>query len=462
LPAGGRWRDTPAPGPTSQSHARPAVRVAAAAESGLDRSIGIRSLTASIVNVTVGAGIFVLPAAVSANIGSAAPAAFLVCAGLMALVVASYALAGSRVAASGGPYAYTEAAFGPFVGYLAGITLWLADVLAAPALAAALAGQMGTLVPALAAPFGRAAFIAGVLALLALVNVRGVAVGVRAVEGVTVAKLAPLAVFIGVGVFFVDLRNLQWPGLPPSAALGDTVLLLVFAFVGIEVALAPSGEVRNPVRTVPASVFLALGVTTFLYMAIQFVAQGVAGTSLAASRDAPLADTAALFLGAWGRTLLLVGASVSMFGYLAGSMLATPRTLFALARDGVLPAAVARVHPRFHTPYIAVGLHAALTAAIGISSSFERLAIVANVVVLSLNLLVCAAAWRLLERPAVPGQPGGFVFPGARLVLAAAMLGLLWVLGHATWQEFAWLGGVLGVATALYFLRPAAASAPPR
>jgi amino acid transporter len=432
----------------------PAAR--AAAEAALVRSIGVRALTASIVNTTVGAGIFVLPAAVSANIGAAAPAAFLMCAGLMALVVASYAIAGSRVSASGGPYAYAEAAFGPFVGFLAGVTLWLADALAAPALAAALAGQVGSLVPALGTPAGRALFIAGVLGILALVNIRGVTLGIRAVEGMTLAKLTPLAVFVAVGVFFVDRSNLAWPGLPPSSALGDTVLLLIFAFVGIEVALAPSGEVKNPARTVPLSVFLALGVTTLLYMAIQFVAQGVGGPELAANREAPLAETAAMFLGHWGRTLLLVGAGISMFGYLTGSMLATPRTLFALARDGVLPAAVARVHPRFHTPHIAVMLHAALTAVIGISSTFERLAVVSNVVVLSLNLLCCAAAWRLLKRPARPGQPGGLLFPGARLVIGAAALGLLWVLSHATWLEFTWLGGVLGVATALYFLRPGA------
>jgi amino acid transporter len=182
----------------------------------------------------------------------------------------------------------------------------------------------------------------------------------------------------------------------------------------------------------------------------------VGGSGLAAHRDAPLAETAARFLGQSGRTLLLVGASISMFGYLTGSMLATPRTLFALARDGVLPAAVARVHPRYHTPYVAVLLHATLTTVLGISSSFEQLAVVSNVVVLSLNLVCCGAAWQLLRRPVAPGQPRGLVFPGARLVLVAAVLGLLWVLSHATWQEFGWLGGVLGVATALYFVRPGA------
>jgi amino acid transporter len=244
--------------------------------------------------------------------------------------------------------------------------------------------------------------------------------------------------------------------MPASSTLGDTVLLLIFAFVGIEVALAPSGEVKHPARTVPVSVFLALGITTLLYMAIQFVAQGVGGAGLAAHGEAPLAETAAMFLGRAGRTLLLVGASVSMFGYLTGSMLATPRTLFALARDGVLPAAIARVHPRFHTPYVAVLLHAALTTLLGISSSFERLAVVSNVVVLCLNLLCCAAAWQLLRRPAAPGQPGGLVFPGARVVLVAAAAGLMWVLSHATRQEFALLGGVLGVASVLYLARPGA------
>jgi len=245
------------------------------------RALGVRQLAASIVNVTVGAGIFVLPAAVAAGLGAAAPSAYLVCAGAMALIVTSFALAGSRVSLTGGIYAYVEVAFGPFVGFLAGVLQWLMLWLTAGGLLSAFVDQVGLLVPGLGQGLPRAAIILATVGLLALVNVRGVAIGASVIEGAVVAKLLPLAVFLAIGVFFVQPAALAWPGWPPADKLGETVLLLIFAFVGIEVALVPSGEVKDPRRTVPRAIYLALGLTTLLYLAIQAVAQGVLGVEMA-------------------------------------------------------------------------------------------------------------------------------------------------------------------------------------
>ncbi len=331
---------------------------AASPEASLVRALGVRQLAASIVNVTVGAGIFVLPAAVAAGLGSAAPAAYLVCAVAMALIVTSIALAGSRVSLTGGIYAYVEVAFGPYVGFLAGVLQWLMLWLTAGGLLSAFVDQVGLLVPGTGQGLPRAAIIVATVSLLAFVNVRGVAIGARVIEGAVVAKLLPLAVFLAVGVFFVQPQSLAWPGWPPGDKLGETVLLLIFAFVGIEVALVPSGEVRDPRRTVPRAIYLALGLTTALYLAIQAVAQGVLGAEMARHAEAPLAAAAGRFLGAGGRLLVLAGGAVSMFGYLCGDMLSSPRSLYAFGRDGFLPRALARVHPSFHTPHVAIVVHA--------------------------------------------------------------------------------------------------------
>src|SRR5262249_14391523 len=151
-----------------------------------------------------------------------------------------------------------------------------------------------------------------------------------------------------------------------------------FAFSGVESALTPSGEVRDPARTVPRGVLLAIVIVTVLYLALQVVAQGVLGARLASEQDAPLAEVAGVALGGWGRTLLLVGATVSMFGYVSGMTLAIPRALFAFGRDGILPRFVAAVHPRFHTPYVAIAIQSTLVCACALTSTFERLAILAN------------------------------------------------------------------------------------
>src|SRR5260370_33417996 len=111
-------------------------------DAGFVRAIGVRDLTASIVNVTIGAGIFVLPAVVAGGLGAAAPIAYLVCAALMALIVACFAAAGSRVSLTGGLYAYVEAAFGPFGAFLAGILYSLIAALAAASVARAVGGSL--------------------------------------------------------------------------------------------------------------------------------------------------------------------------------------------------------------------------------------------------------------------------------------------------------------------------------
>jgi len=418
----------------------------------LVRAIGLRQLTASIVNVTVGAGIFVLPAAVAANLGAAAPAAYLVCAVAMALIVTSFALAGSRVSVTGGIYAYVEVAFGPFVGVLAGVVQWLVLWLTASGLLSAFADQAGLLLPGAGRGVARVAVILATVALLAFVNVRGVKPGARLVEGITLAKLLPLALLIGVGVFAIEPSNLAWPGWPGGEALGSAVLLLIFAFAGIEVALVPSGEVSDPARTVPRAVGLALATTTLLYLAIQAVAQGVLGGELQQQASAPLAAAAGKLLGEWGRLLVLLGGTVSMFGYLSGDMLASPRSIFAFGRDALLPRVFASVHPRFRTPHVAIVTHAVLIAALAATSTFTVLALLSNVGVLTLYLLGCAAALRFVSRPAAPGA-AGLRLPGERIIPIAAMAVILWILAHATGREFLVLGATLAAAALLYALR---------
>jgi amino acid transporter len=326
---------------------------------------------------------------------------------------------------------------------------WLMLWLTAGGLLSAFVDQVGLLVPGTGQGLPRAAIIVATVAFLAFVNVRGVAIGARVIEGAVVAKLLPLAVFLAVGVFFIQPAALAWPGWPPGDKLGETVLILIFAFVGIEVALVPSGEVRDPRRTVPRAIFLALGLTTLLYLAIQAVAQGVLGAEMAQHAEAPLAEAASRFLGKGGRLLVLAGGAVSMFGYMCGDMLSSPRALYAFGRDGFLPRALARVHPSFHTPYVAISVHAVLAAALAISSSFRYLALLSNVAVLTLYFLCCAAALRLVSRKAPAGETA-FTLPGARVIPVAAMAVIAWILAHATRQEFAVLGVTLLVAAALY------------
>jgi len=408
------------------------------------RDIGTVGLAAGIVNVTIGGGIFRLPAAVAGILGTQAPLAFVVCAVVMGLIVAGFAEAGRRVDLTGGPYAYVEVAFGPFAGFLAGVLVWLLGTTAVAAVSTVFADQVGGLVPALSGSGGRIVLLIATFGLLAAVNIAGVGMGTRFNALATVAKLLPLAVLIVAGAFAIHPANLSFrePIAPASLARGS--MLLIFAFCGVESALVPSGEIRDVGRTVPRAVTLAMVVVTFVYLAIQLVAQGILGGGLA-SETAPLAAAAGRVLGPWGGRMLLAGAAVSMFGYVSGMTLAVPRALYAFARDGFLPRAVGAVHPRFRTPYVAIALQTALVVSLGITSGFERLAILANLSTLLLYAGCSLAAWRLAARDA--GTAGG-----AAVVACAACAAIAWLLTSITWPEWRVAFVVLGAAGLVYVL----------
>jgi amino acid transporter len=421
-------------------------------EPGLRREIGVRRLVASIINSTIGAGIFVLPAVVAADLGPAAPLAYVVCGAMMALIVLCFASAGSRVSLTGGLYAYVEAAFGPFVGLLAGVLYSLSASMAVAGVASAFVDSLAGIWSAAGNPAIRVAVLAVLFTGLAAVNVRGVRPGVRLVEAMTLAKLIPLGVLIGAGVWFVRPEHLAVSVLPPASAVGRTAIVLIFAFVGVEIALVPSGETSHPARTVPRALFTALAVTTTIYLAIQAVAQGILGPALADHASAPLAEAMARVVGPGGRLFVLAGAMVSMFGYVAGDMLGSPRALFALARDRMLPSALARVHPRFHTPHVAIVAYATFVGAVAVSSRFTELAIVANVAILTLYLLCVLASYELRRRD-VRSDGTPFVLPGGIAIPLVAAAAIVWLLSQATIRELAVEAGVLICTTLAYVVR---------
>jgi basic amino acid/polyamine antiporter, APA family len=368
----------------------------------------------------------------------------------MTLIVLCFAAAGSRVSLTGGLYAYIEVAFGGFAGFAGGVFYWSTACFSVASVATAFAGSVGVMWQPLGSGIARALVLMALFSGLAFVNVRGVKPGIRLVEAITVAKLAPLLVLIVAGAWALNPAYLKF-SMPTLPQVGQASILLIFAFEGIEVALMPVGEVRDPARTVPRAILGALAITTLLYLAIQAVAQGILGPQLSTYADAPLAETAGRLLGKFGKALVLAGGTISMFGYVSGDMLGTPRALFALGRDGALPGLLANVHPRYHTPALAIAIYAGIVAVLSISSSFSQLAVLANVSGLLLYGLCVAASYELQRRDVqMAGAPfnlrGGFI-------QTAALVGIVWLVAQATRREFAIEAGVLVVASGYYVLR---------
>jgi Amino acid transporters len=418
------------------------------ADGSLVRALGVWGLAASIVNLTIGGGIFRLPAAASGALGSAAPVAYLVCALAMGLIVVCFAEAGSRVGLTGGLYAYVEVAFGPLVGFLSGVMLWAGLTAATAAVASFFADAVGVLIPALATGSSRGLALTVVLVGLAALNIAGVRGANRFNATMTIAKLVPLIILIVVGIMAVHRENLVVTTAPATSDVARASAVLIFAFLGVESALVPSGEVKDSARTVPRAIFIAMVTVTLLYLAIQMVSQGILGSSLAGQK-APLAEAAAVVLGGPGRTLILVGSAISMFGHVSGMTLSVPRILFAFGRDGFLPSGVAYVNERFRTPVVAIVMQTAIVTVLAVSGSFEKLAIIANGSILLVYVACCAAVLELRRRNVQQiGAPFRAPFAGTIPVLAIAVI--LWLLASLTADEWKALLVVLGVAIVVY------------
>jgi len=420
----------------------------ALSERSLVKAVGVWGLAASIVNITVGGGIFRLPATAAGALGAAAPVAYVICAIAMGLIVICFAEAGSRVSLTGGLYAYVEVAFGPFVGFLSGVMLWAGITAAAAAVSSFFADALGAMVPAIAAGTPRTVTIAIVLALFAALNVAGVRGASRFNTVMTVSKLVPLLVLVVAGIGAMHAENLRWASNPAPSDLARTSVLVIFAFLGVESALIPSGEVDNPARTVPRAIAIAMVAVTLLYLAVQIVTQGVLGPDLATQKT-PLAEAAGRAIGAGGRTLILVGSAISMFGYVSGMILVGPRMLYAFGRDRFLPQQIAAIHSRFKTPYVAIICHALVVAVLATTGTFEKLAIIANGSVLLVYAACCLAVIQLRRRNV---QEGGTPFraPLAGVIPVLAIAIIAWLLTSLSADEWKALLAVVGVSVIVF------------
>lgn len=421
------------------------------ADAQLLRVIGPWGLAANAINGAIGGGIFALPGVVAAMLGPSAILAYLVCGLAIALVLTCFAEMGSVVHRSGGCVAYIEEAFGPLAGFLAWITYTLGyEIVGCAAVAALLVDTAATVAPAFSHGAPRIFALFALFGALAIVNIRGVRESIRLSVITTTAKLLPLVFLIVAGVFFMHRGNFHWAAAPSFSRLGEGAFLIFFAYQGLEEALAPGAEIRNPRRTVPLAILYAAAALILLYVAIQFVAQGVLGAGLAQSLTAPLADAGGIIAGPMGRELIIVGVSISIFGSIATSMICAPRSFFLMAQNAVLPSSLARVHQRFQTPHVSILVVAALMFLLSATGAFSHLATLSVLSTLLVYLAICLGALRL--RYTRPQPPGAFRARGGPTLGILGIAVVLWLLASTAPSNLAVMVGVLLTAMVYFFL----------
>jgi basic amino acid/polyamine antiporter, APA family len=416
----------------------------------LQRVVGVAALGLNVVNLTVAAGIFGLPAIIAGLLGAQAILAYLVCAALFGLVGLCMAESGSRIGSAGGLYAYASVPFGPIVGGIAGTLLWTASgAVADAAIASLLVDTLAAVAPVFAAPWVRAGMLLAVLAAVTVINIRGVTYGLRLSITLTVIKIAPLALLAVGGLLFVDPAKLAWTSMPPLRSIGEASVVLFYAFFGFEAALSMSSEIIKPSRTVPRGIFLGLLIIAALYVGLQVVAQGTMGAALAHSK-APLVDVARLMFGSWGSGFMVLAVILSTTGCIAGDLMSSPRVLHAFAQQRQLPQFIAKVHPRYGTPAAAICIYAAVCALMALSGTFRGLATMASAGTLILYFICCLGVLRLRARDVSTDGPAFRVPLGPLIPVCACaiILWMLWTLSRSElssselWTVLAFIGAV--------------------
>jgi APA family basic amino acid/polyamine antiporter len=404
-----------------------------ARQEALVRGIGRGSMVALFVNAVVGAGIFGLPSRVHEILGPYALLAYIGCALLVLLVVLCFAEVGSRFETTGGPYLYARAAFGPAVGFQVGWLVWLTRVTAFAALCNLLVDYLAHAWPVVGSMPWRACIATGLTAILAAVNIRGVRTAALVANVFTIGKLVPLLLFVAVGLFFIEPQNLVPRSMPAPADFSAAVLLLVFAFTGFETATVPAGEVRDPRRTLPFAILVAMALVVPLYVLIQLVSIGTL-PELGAS-STPLADAAGRFAGSAGAAAIVSGAVVSITGTLNGLVLAAPRLLYGMAEQGQLPRVLSTVHARHRTPHVAIVVTALCMLLLTLWGSFLAAVALSTITRLLAYAATCAAVPVLRRREGAGVAPAAFRVAGGTGVAVVALLVIAWLVAHAGVQE---------------------------
>lgn len=419
-------------------------------EEGLKREIGVWGLSANMINIIIGSGIFVLPAIVAGILGPASVIAYIFCGFLMLLIMLCYAEVGSKTARSGGDYTFVETAFGPYAGFMIFLLGFIARVCAVGAVGNALIDTLTVVFPVFHSGVNRVIFLMVLFFGLALLNVVGVKQGVGLVKFNTIAKLLPLIMLIVVGLFYIHTGNLRWTTLPDYQKIGDASLILFFAFTGGPTGLMVGGEIKEPGRTVPRAVMISMAFLILFYIAIQMVAQGVLGNNLAKETAAPLAVVGQMIFGPFGFTLLLLGTAISMFGNISGQTLNTPRSLFAVSRDQVLPVNIfQKVHKRYATPYVSILAFSALAFLLAISGGFRVLAVFSVAGALIAYSSVSMAVLKYRQIPKMKQK--GITISGGPTVPFLSIGICLFFLFHLKTNEMISVVAFLVAATILYW-----------
>ena len=412
------------------------------------RGIGFAGAVVLVLNSIIGAGIFALPATVTARAGALSPWLFLVVGLLVITIVLTFAELASYFKESGGPVLFTTTAFGPLVGFSTGWILFISRMTAFAANTTVMAIYLGAVWPWFQTGIGRALLITFICSTLTWVNFIGLKEGLRTMAVITVFKIVPILLLIVLGLQHVSGDTLFPATMPTIDDLGGTTLLLIYAFVGFESATIMSGETKNPKETLPRALVMtpiAVGIFYFLIV-IVFISvlpdPGAEGTTLI--------DVGRELMGNPGAQLITLAAVFSIGGNLSSIMLAVPRLPFALAERRLLPRWFGHIHEKHATPSNSILMLGGLGLAFALSGSFVWLATASSLTRL-ISYVLCIGSLPIIRKKASEEErreayrlKGGYTIP------IIALLVCLFIGAQSELRSWLVTGGLLAVGLVFY------------
>ena len=402
---------------------------------GLKREIGLFGATALGIGAIIGSGIFIVTGIVAGIAGPAMIISVLI-AGVIALFSAlCVAELSAYLPEEGGTYAYAQKLISPLAGFIAGWIWVFSNIFVGAAVSLGFAHYFATLFPALPVK-GIAVFIC---LIFIIINYIGLKESTILNNLLVTLKVLILLFFIAFGLGFFSTANLT--PLSPAGISGilSGAALIFFAYTGFARVTIMAEEVQNPRVTIPRSIYLALAISTILYIFVSVIAVGLVGAPALSRSGSPLADAIRVTGSSPAVLLISTGAMIATASVLLTTIMGISRIVFAMSRKGDLPAFLNRLHPRFNTPHYAIWLSGACMIAAILLADITLVVAVSTFAMLVFYLIADIAALRI---------PSDFQkYP--RIVPLIGAVSCIALIGFLTINS--WIIGCIGVAIGMVY-----------
>jgi basic amino acid/polyamine antiporter, APA family len=382
------------------------------------------------INAIIGTGIFFVPG-IAAELAGPGSLISWVAVGTLALVIAAcFAELSSMFPTSGGVYEYTKQGFGEFAGFMVGWTGWIVANVTIAMLTIGAMDYLGAIVHL--GTLERLVFAILFVLGMNYISYRGVDMSVKVLLVFAVCTLMSLWTLLTWGIYYVSIENLMPLSIFPKVSIVIAMLYILETFFGWETVTYMAEETKDPEKNIPKVMMWGTFSVVLLALGVVAVALGTVHWEVLANSATPLLEAAKVFMGPTGATFIAALVFLNILGGAAAWIVVTPRLVFALGRDKMLPDILSRIHPKYQTPHYAIGVQTILTIIILLSGSYKLL--LEMVLPLAIFMYAMVIFTVTVLRFTKPDLKRPFKIPFGKVIPIIAGLILVFLAGGIEWH----------------------------